>query len=552
MVKRIHTIPLGQLLLERREVSEENLQVALNEQKGTGKALGDILIEKHFAPEESVYTALADQIGYKYISSLPVGLIDKKVLDRLDINVLRKKSVVPIRHKGSTCFVISDPSDDLVIKYLAEQGYISYKRLLTTPANIETLYSEIMVSDRKTIGKQIDQMQKGGVDYGEGELVRYVHEVLDTAISNDATDIHFEPEGHTARIRIRIDGILYEEPHLKIEKYDRLVNVLYSMAQVTVSEFRKFQDKQFTTETPMGKKVDVRLSSIPTEHGNRASIVLRLLNRERSLSAISKLGFSKDSYNKIRKVIEFPYGMVIFTGPTGSGKTTTLYSILQELRGPKIKIITIEDPIEIDISMVQQVQINEKAGITFPEASRRFLRHDPDIILIGEIRDKKTAEEAIRAAMTGHKVFTTLHTNSAIDSISRFLDLGVSRWNLASSLLAVVAQRLIRVLCPNCKEKDDISKYKELDIKNSKTIYKASKKGCKKCNNRGYKGRTAVSEVFIIDNKIRSVISNSFNVDELIKAAKEQGYRTLFKDAMSILKKGETSVEEIKRVVGVM
>jgi len=552
VVKRIHAIPLGQLLLERGEVSEENLAVALNEQKGTGKALGNILIEKHFASEESVYRALADQIGYEYISSLPIGLIDNKVLDRLDINVLRKKSVVPIRYKESTCFVISDPSDDLVIKYLTEQGYISYKRLLTTPANIETLYSEIMVSDRKTIEKQISQMQKEGVEHEEGELVSFVHEILNTAISNDATDIHFEPEGATVRIRIRIDGILYEEPHLPIGKYDRLVNVFYGMAQVTVSEFRKFQDKQFTTETTMGKKVDVRLSSIPTEHGDRASIVLRLLNREISLSALGKLGFSKDSYNKIQKVIEFPYGMVIFTGPTGSGKTTTLYSILQELRGPKIKIITIEDPIEIDISMVQQVQINEKAGITFPEASRRFLRHDPDIILIGEIRDKETAEEAIRAAMTGHKVFTTLHTNSAIDSISRFLDLGVSRWNLASSLLAVVAQRLIRVLCPDCKIKDDISKYKELDIENSETIYKASKKGCKKCNGRGYKGRTAASEVFIIDDKIRSVISNSFNIDKLIKAAKEQEYRTLFEDAMDILKQGKTSVEEIKRVIGVM
>jgi len=552
VVKRIHTIPLGQLLLERKEVSEENLAVALNEQKGTGKALGNILIEKHFASEESVYKALADQMGYKYLPTLSIDLVDTKVLAHLDTNVLRKKSVVPIRHKGSTCFVISDPSDDLVIKYISDHGYISYKRLLTTPANIDSLYSEIMVSDRKTVGKQISQMQKEGVDHEEGELVSFVHEILDIAISNDATDIHFEPEGHTARIRIRIDGILYEEPHLQIGKYDRLVNVLYGMAQVTVSEFRKFQDKQFTTETTMGKKVDVRLSSIPTEHGDRASIVLRLLNRERSLSAIGKLGFSKDSYNKIQKVIEFPYGMVIFTGPTGSGKTTSLYSILQELRGPKIKIITIEDPIEIDISMVQQVQINEKAGITFPEASRRFLRHDPDIILIGEIRDKETAEEAIRAAMTGHKVFTTLHTNSAIDSISRFLDLGVSRWNLASSLLAVVAQRLIRVLCPDCKIKDDISKYKELNIENSKTIYKANKKGCKKCNSRGYKGRTAVSEVFIIDDKIRSVISNSFNVDELIKAAKEQGYRTLFEDAIGILKQGKTSVEEIKRVVGVM
>jgi len=552
VVKRIHTIPLGQLLLEREEVSEENLTVALNEQKGTEKALGDILIEKHFASEESVYKALADQIGYEYISSLPIGLIDNKVLNSLDTNALRKKSVVPIRYKGNTCFVISDPSDDLVIKYLTEQGFISYKRLLTTPANIESLYSEIMVSDRKTIEKQIGLMQKQGVDHEEGELVSFVHRILNTAISKDATDIHFEPEGSTVRIRIRIDGILYEEPHLSIDKYNHLVNVLYSMGKVMVSEFRKFQDKQFTIETPMRKKVDVRLSSIPTEQGDHASIVLRLLNRERSLSVISKLGFSKDSYNKIRKVIEFPYGMVIFTGPTGSGKTTSLYSILQELRGPRIKIITIEDPIEIDISMVQQVQINEKAGITFPEASRRFLRHDPDIILIGEIRDKETAEEAIRAAMTGHKVFTTLHTNSAIDSISRFLDLGVSRWNLAGSLLAVVAQRLIRVLCPDCKIKDDISKYEELNIENSETIYKANKKGCKKCNSRGYKGRTAASEVFIIDDEIRSVISNSFNIDKLIEAAKKQGYRTLFEDAIDILEKGETSVEEIKRVVGVM
>ena len=307
MVKRIHAIPLGQLLLERGEVSEENLAVALNEQKVAEKALGEILIEKHFASEESVYRALADQIGYEYLPSLPIGLIDNKVLESLDINILRKKSVVPIRYKGSTCFVISDSSDDLVIKYLTAQGYISHKRLLTTPANIEILYSEIMVSDRKTIEKQIGQMQNEEVDSKEGEIVSLVHNILNTAISNDATDIHFEPEGSTVRIRIRVDGILYEEPHLPIAKYDHLVNVLYGMAQVTVSEFRKFHDKQFTIESTKRKKVDVRLSSIPTEHGDRASIVLRLLNRERSLSALSKLGFSKDSYSKIQKVIEFPY-----------------------------------------------------------------------------------------------------------------------------------------------------------------------------------------------------------------------------------------------------
>jgi len=230
MVKRAHTIPLGQWLLGQGEVSEENLAVALNEQKGTGKALGDILIEKHFASEESVCIALAGQIGYEYINTLPVGLVDNKVLDRLDINVLRKKSVVPIRHKGITCFVISDPSDDLVIKYLIEQGYLSYKRLLTTPANIEALYSEITTSDKKTIEKQISLMQKSGVDHEEGELREFVHRILSIAISSDATDIHFEPEGSITRVRIRIDGILYEEKPIPISRHNAsgsLVSRLY-------------------------------------------------------------------------------------------------------------------------------------------------------------------------------------------------------------------------------------------------------------------------------------------------------------------------------------
>ncbi|MDD5617944.1 MAG: GspE/PulE family protein, partial [Candidatus Omnitrophica bacterium] len=360
-----------------------------------------------------------------------------------------------------------------------------------------------------------------------------------------------EPEEEISTIRFRIDGILYFKFCIPLEVHNNLINVVFSRAEITVSDFYKFHDARFE-HSHSDHPVDVRVSCIPSIYG--PALVLRILNANKTLITLGNLGFHKTHFDTIDKVITKPHGIIIITGPTGSGKTTSLYAILNQLKDLSAKIITIEDPIEIKMPLVNQVQINEKQNITFAHATRAFLRHDPNIILIGEIRDADTAQEAIRAAITGHRVLSTLHTNSAVDSVYRLHDLGIDLSHIANSILCVISQRLIRKLCVFCKrrtivKKDKLPDFFKRHLKEEETEIRAYKaKGCAYCQ-AGYRGRTVIAEVLRFDEDIRDIISSG-KLDLLRHKNKEKGFVELEQDAIRLVREGMTSLEEAERLIG--
>jgi type II secretory ATPase GspE/PulE/Tfp pilus assembly ATPase PilB-like protein len=401
----------------------------------------------------------------------------------------------------------------------------------------------------KEIEKRIFQIKETGIS--GNELKELLDELLEEAIIRNATDIHIEPEEKISTIRFRIDGILYCRSCIPLEVHNNLINVVFSRAEITVSDFYKFHDARFEY-SHSDHPVDIRVSCIPSIYG--PTLVLRLLNANKTLITLENLGFHKSHFDTIDKVITKPHGIIIITGPTGSGKTTSLYAILNQLKGLSTKVITIEDPVEIKMPLINQVQINEKQGISFAHATRAFLRHDPNIILIGEIRDSDTAQEAIRAAITGHRVLSTLHTNSAIDSVYRLHDLGIDLSHIANSILCVISQRLIRKLCRFCKrrivvKKDNLPEFFRKHIKEEETEIRAYKaKGCPHCQ-AGYRGRTVIAEILRFDEDIREIISSG-KLDLLRHKSKEKGLVGLEEDAIRLVKEGVTSLEEAERLIG--
>ena len=410
---------------------------------------------------------------------------------------------------------------------------------------------EILANQKKLkeINDRISQIKREGLV--GGNLKELLDLLLDSAIIQQATDIHIEPEEKICAIRFRIDGILYFESCLSVELHNNLVNVVFNKAEITVSDFLRFHDARFQ-HVYVDQAVDIRVSSVPSIHG--PALVLRLLDANKTLITLEKLGFQESHFQTIRSVSEKPHGIIIITGPTGSGKTTTLYAILNQLKGLSRKIISIEDPVEIKMPLVNQVQINEKQGITFAHATRAFLRHDPNIILIGEIRDADTAKEAIRAAITGHKVLSTLHTNDTIDAIYRLHDLGISLDHIANSVLCVVSQRLVRKLCVYCRKKvivksDELPYFLRDSVSPEQeelSVYKP--KGCSYCQ-QGYRGRTVIAEVLCFNEEISAMISDG-RLNRLRAKIKEDGFISLGTDATRLVLEGVTSSEEAIRVAG--
>jgi type II secretory ATPase GspE/PulE/Tfp pilus assembly ATPase PilB-like protein len=402
---------------------------------------------------------------------------------------------------------------------------------------------------REEIDRKISMLKETGV-VGD-ELKELLDELLNDAIIHNATDIHIEPEEKTSIIRFRIDGILYFKFCIPLEVHNNLINVVFSKAEITVSDFYRFHDARFQ-HAYSNHPVDVRVSCIPSIFG--PALVLRLLNVNKTLITLENLGFHKTHFDAISRITQKSHGIIIITGPTGSGKTTTLYSILNQLKSLSTKVITIEDPVEIKMPLINQVQINEKQGITFAHATRAFLRHDPNIILIGEIRDPDTAQEAIRASITGHRVLSTLHTNTAADSVYRLHDLGIELTHIANSILCVISQRLIRKLCPFCRKrivlkKEELPELFKKYLKEDESeirVYKA--KGCPHCQ-AGYRGRTVIAEVLEFSDDIRDLVSLG-KLDLVRHKNEEKGFINLQQDALRLVREGITSLEEAMRVAG--
>ena len=541
---------IGNILLNSKVISKEQLDFVLTMQENSspGQRLGRILKYYNFASDEEIAQALAKQVGWKYFDKKYV--IDLVAIEKIGLDFLIDRVFLPIETEKGLSFVFAYPFDTEATDLLASLGLSEKESYIGSESAIRHHLELLKRQEkREEIDRKISLIKEKGL-IGD-ELKELLNDLIDDAILHNATDIHIEPEEKISTIRFRIDGILYFKRCIPLEAHNNLVNVVFSRAEITVSDFYRFHDARFQ-HTYSDHSVDIRVSCIPSVFG--PALVLRLLDINKTLITLKNLGFDAAHFENISRIARKPHGIIIVTGPTGSGKTTTLYAILNQLKSLSTKVITIEDPVEIKMPLVNQVQINEKQGISFAHATRAFLRHDPNILLIGEIRDHDTAQEAIRASITGHRVLSTLHTNTAVDSIYRLHDLGIELSHIANSILCVISQRLIRKLCPFCKKMVTVRKdetpefFRQLlkEYEGEMRVYKA--RGCEHCQS-GYKGRTVIAEILTFNDDTRDMVVSG-KLDLLRRRWKEETYLTLEQDAATFILRGVTSLEEAERVVG--
>jgi len=539
--------PLGQMLIEAGLITEEQLEIALREQKRTGEKLGEVLLRMGFVTREDILKVLSRQWGISYID-LKKAFVDPNVIKLVPEETAREHKLIPIEAREGTLVVaMANPNDIYAIDLIESiTGYKVEPRLFDEESSFKAIevYYGVAKSPDQVIEESVKLALTEETAEGTPPIAQLVDMIVIKAAIERATDIHIEPDERVVRVRYRIDGILRSYYTLPRKIYGAVVTRVKIIAGLDISEQRVPQDGAFTI--PFGlKEIAIRVSTYPTLYGE--SIVMRLLNKA-SLLSLDQLGFTPDHLTVLRRIINKPYGMIVVTGPTGSGKTTTLYSILSVLNALEKNIMTVEDPSEYRIPLIKQSQVNEKAGFTFAKALRAILRHDPDVILIGEMRDRETAEMGFRAAMTGHLVFSTVHANTAAAAIPRLIDMGIEPFIVASSLLAVIAQRLVRRICPRCKEeyKPDKEILQLLGLREDEGPFFKGK-GCEYCKNSGYKGRTGIYEILEITPEIARMIAEKASAYDIELAA---GLKKMKEDGIEKAKAGITTLEEILRVVG--
>lgn len=556
---------IGELLLKEKFITNDELKEALDIQKVTREPLLKILEDMGAITEMQAAQVLGEQWGMPYVD-LATYPVDKKSLYKLDPDRAKYYGVFLLKEEaGKMHIAIADPTNIEAIDYLRlvlGENIVFY---ITTRANIdqaiEKYYEmedvvkkaeEEVTTDNAEIAEEEEEVDIAKLkEMGEeAPVIRIVNNIVSAAILERASDIHIEPLEKSLRVRYRIDGILYERQSLPKAIQPGVISRLKILSHMDIAEHRKPQDGRITLRFK-GRSIDFRVSSLPTVYGEK--IVLRILDASKALLSLEKLGFSSENLKIFKEIISQPYGMVLISGPTGSGKTTTLYSALTRLNTPARNIITVEDPVEYHLKGINQVQVNVKAGLTFANALRSILRQDPDIILIGEIRDKETAQIAIEAALTGHLVFATIHTNDAASIPTRLIDMGVEPFLVASTLIGATAQRLVRKICKSCKVKYNPSRSilehigVDTSLLEGATFYKGE--GCSECNYTGYKGRIAVQEILPITPEIQKLIMNRAGASEIKKVAKAQGMKTLLDDALTKAMEGITTIEEVLRVI---
>jgi type IV pilus assembly protein PilB len=559
---------LGDLLVAEGLIAPEDLRRALSEQRGTGEKLGSILVRLNLLSEEQLIGFLSRQYGIPSITLSQLD-IDPEVLRLVPPQLAKRYEVIPIKRTGNALtLAMSDPTnvfalDDVafltnlqVLPVVASQGAIR-KAIDRTYDSQATAITDVLVElDNELTTVQLVGDEERSVDVielkevaDEAPLVRLVNMVLVDAIQKMASDIHWEPYEKVFRIRFRIDGVLHEmlTPPKRLEA--AILSRLKIMANLDIAERRLPQDGRIKLRYNR-REIDFRVSVLPTIFGEKA--VLRILDKESLKLDLTELGFDPWSLTQFQAAIRQPYGMILITGPTGSGKTTTLYSAIHTLNAPDVNIVTAEDPVEYNLKGVNQVQVNEGIGRTFAAALRSFLRQDPDVILVGETRDLETAQIAIRAALTGHLVFSTLHTNDCPSTVARLTDMGIPPFLVSSSLLLIVAQRLARRVCGHCKEPYDADESALVPYGHVPTgmgptsFYKG--KGCQQCNFTGMKGRVAIYEVMPVNEEVRDLILHDATAAELAAAARKLGMKTLRQAGLLKVVDGTTTVEEVLRV----
>ncbi len=494
--------------------------------------------------------------------------LPENIREKLPEELLKKHIIAPIKYEDDKLYVLTiNPFNQSAINELRFRSKINtIVPYLATKKSIEDVLAKLYpaverIVESMDIGEEVEiEMEELDIspqvieaEAGEAPIVKLANFLMAEAVNLGASDIHVEPQEKKLSVRYRVDGVLrvYHEFQVKIK--DALIARYKILSNMDIAEKRRPQDGRIRTRIG-GRKIDMRVSTVPTVYGEK--LVMRIQEAEKYLSVrLEDIGFEPDDLEKFRKAIWTPWGMILVTGPTGSGKTTTLYAALMERNSPDVNIMTAEDPVEVSIPGLNQVQINERIGLGFANILRSFLRQDPDIILIGEIRDTETAEIGIRAALTGHLVFSTLHTNDAPSSVTRLVDMGIEPFLVGSSVILITAQRLVRKLCPRCRQIDDTPKEALVrlgvvkDLDEDITIYKANPKGCEHCNGTGYKGRTAVHELLEVDEDIRKLIVKGANAEDIRDLAKKKGMRTLYEAGMLKVRKGITSIAEAQRVL---
>ena len=549
---------IGQVLVEAGLITPSQLDRALEEQRRSGERLGKVIIDLGWATPYDIAQALSRQLGLEFVS-LADTLLDEQTLSRVPEHLARRHSVIPVREEDGTLVLgMVDPLDIVAIDDLRRFTGLDIQPAVITPEDFQRA-----IVQYPALGGAVDQML-AEIRPAEAEpeetadrlravaedapIVRLANLIIVQAIRQGASDIHVEPQETRVRIRYRIDGALY--PVMTPPKHIQaaLVSRFKIMANMNIAERRLPQDGRIEMKVD-NKDIDLRVSTIPTVWGEK--VVMRILDKSGAFVGIEKLGLLPEDHRRFEAIISRPYGIILITGPTGSGKTTTLYAILNRLNRTEVNITTIEDPVEYQLPGIAQVQINPKAGLTFASGLRAFLRQDPDIIMVGEIRDEETARIAIHAALTGHLVLSTIHTNDAPGALPRLIDMGIEPFLVSSSVVGVIAQRLVRVLCQRCKApydpKPELVRRVGLDPHGGATFYKPV--GCEFCNHIGYKGRTGIFEIMPVDESIKGLLVKHATSSQIKEVAVAAGMRTLQQDGVAKVLSGITSLEEVLRVV---
>ncbi len=557
---------LGRILGQKFNLLDSKLNEALAYQREKGGRLGEALLHLRMLREEELLEALAEQYQLPWVPRLETTQIDHDLIKRVPIGFARRYRVLPLRQEHGTIIVATtDPLETVAVDDLRLLLGMPVRPILTTgvallaclnrvydaaasPAGAEQVMEDIAATENlDQLAHELDEPQDLLDATDEAPIIRLVNSVLFQAVRQRASDIHFESFERGLVVRYRIDGVLYPvlTPPKRLQA--SIVARIKIMAGLNIAEKRLPQDGRFAIRTA-GKDVDLRVSVLPTSHGER--VVLRLLEKENRLLNLTEMGFSADRLAAIQQMIQLAHGIILVTGPTGSGKTTTLYAALSQINSPDKNIITVEDPVEYQLLGIGQMQVNPKINLSFAAGLRSILRQDPDVIMIGEIRDRETAEIAIHASLTGHLVFSTLHTNDAASAATRLIDMGIEPFLVASSVVAVLAQRLLRHICPDCKRPykatpDELTRL-GLDAKTSMTFYRGA--GCPSCSQTGYRGRTGIYELLVLDDEIRRLIGTKADAAVIKQAAVSKGMITLKQEGAAKVAQGITTMEEVMRI----
>ena len=554
---------IGEILVEMGLITAEQQQSVLAEQAKTKEKFGTILLKKGILTEQQLMEILEFRMGIPQVQ-LSKMEIDPEIVKLLPPNIIRLHKVLPVsKRKNILTLAMADPLNQQAIDDVRMATSLDIVPVLASERDLDTAIRQYLAFrldpgmesivnelglDGKANAMRLRELQNMKIDE-DAPIIRMVNSILVQAVQGRCSDIHVEPQEKDLRVRFRVDGELYEVLSLPQLSQAAVISRIKISANMDIAEKRVPQDGRFRMMID-GREVDFRVSTLPTALGEKA--VLRILDRNNALNRVDQLGLSPQNKEYLLSLSRRPHGMLLVTGPTGSGKTTTLYSVLGEVNTTDKNIITLEDPIEYTLSGINQVQVNPRAGLTFASGLRSILRQDPDIIMVGEIRDQETAQLAVQAALTGHLVLSTLHTNSAAGTVARIKDMGIEDFLLASSLSGIVSQRLIRQLCPVCKQKyalpEETAVRLGMEEETGHEFYRSV--GCNMCRQLGYQGRLALHEIMIVGGKIRELINRGENSEDEIEAvARREGMITIREDGLQKARQGKTSLEEVLKVV---